>query len=231
LFGYYNEAHSNGLYVEDASQYWKPFKVKDVACYSLYANKLITCGEGGIVVTNNKKYYERAKSYRNLCHSKERFVHNDIGYNFRISNLQAAVALAQLEQIDTFTQIKQNNKYWYQRYLPLGATCLFDVEIPWMYLIWVKDAKKVANQMGKKGLDCRRFFYPIWSQKCWNRSSGIFLENTQREDINYGMNLWKHLMYLPSGLTLTEKKIKHICTTLEEVLDNGKDFCHHSDTQ
>lgn len=221
LFGYYNNAYSNGLYVEDASQYWKPFKVKDIACYSLYANKLITCGEGGVVVTNNKKYYERAKAYRNLCHTKERFIHWDKAYNFRMSNLQAAVALAQLECIDRFTEIKQRNRDLYKKYLR-GVKILFDVEIPWMYLIWVKSAKKVVKEMHNKGIECRRFFYPIWNQGFWNRSNEISVHNynSMMEDIEYGIDLWEHLVYLPSGLTLTGKEIEYICKTLKNTLNS-----------
>lgn len=206
LFGYFNKLKATGITIDDSSQYWKPFRVKDIACYSLYANKLITSGEGGIIVTNNKKYCELAKSYRNLCHSNKRFIHWNMGYNFRMSNIQAAVALAQLENIDKFVEIKQKNRDLYMKYLPSPAISLFNVEIPWMYLIKVRNAKKVVEKMTNRGIECRRFFYPLGKQKF------IFSDIDNSEAINF----WNTLLYLPSGLTLTKEQIKYICLTLEK---------------
>lgn len=213
LFGHYNNSQASGIIIDDASQYWKPFKVKDVACYSLYANKLICAGEGGVIVTNKKEIYERARSYRNLCHSKERFVHNDIGYNFRMSNLQGAVALAQLEQIDKFIEIKQKNRDLYKKYLPNNITILFDVEIPWMYLISIPHKAKIITQkLYKKNIDTRRFFYPLSSHKfCYS------FHNPPNE-LYIGKIFWEDLFYLPSGLTLTEKQIGYICKILKDIL-------------
>lgn len=213
LFGRFDNSITRNLIIDDASQYWKPFKVQDVACYSLYANKLITSGEGGIIVTNKKEIYERAKSYRNLCHSKERFIHNDIGYNFRMSNLQGAVALAQLEQIDKFIEIKQRNRDLYKKYLPDNVKILFDVPIPWMYLIETKfNAGEIINKLKEKGIDCRRFFYPLHRQPCFNgKYEGLDFPNS-----DYA---WAHWFYLPSGLTLTKKEIQWVCNSLKDILN------------
>lgn len=209
LFGYFNEAQADGIIIDDASQYWKPFKVKDVACYSLYANKLITSGEGGIIVTNKKSIYGRAKSYRNLCHSKERFVHNEIGYSFRMSNLQGAVALAQLEQIDRFIAIKQQNRDLYKKYLPDNIKILFDVEVPWMYLIETKfDAGIMVKKLAEKGIDCRRFFYPLHRQPCFNGK----YKHLNFSNSDYA---WAHWFYLPSGLNLTKLNIIKICNIMK----------------
>ena len=214
LFGHFFKSSANIPIIDDASQYWKPFQVKDAACYSLYANKIITSGEGGILVTNKKEIYERARSYRNLCHSKERFVHNDLGYNFRMSNLQAAVALAQLEQIDRFTEIKQRNRDLYLKYLPEKVTPLFNVEVPWMYLIGTSfDAGKIIRKLAEKGIDCRRFFYPLHKQPCFKgKYEHLHLPNSEYA--------WKYWFYLPSGLTLTEKQIKYISECLKNTLNS-----------
>ena len=211
LFGNYH-LNAGSIMIEDSSQYWKPFKVRDVACYSLFANKLITSGEGGVLVTNKKEIYDRARSYRNLCHSKERFVHNEIGYNFRMSNLQAAVALAQLEQIDKFTEIKQKNRDLYKKYLPDNVKILFDVPVPWMYLIETKyDAGKMVKKLAEQGIDCRRFFYPLHKQPCFNGK----YEHLNLPNSDYA---WNHWFYLPSGLTLTDKEIKWVCKSLKDTL-------------
>ena len=216
LFGKLDNIISNSYTMDDLSQYWKPYKVEFVGAYSLYANKLITSGEGGIIVTNKKEIYEQAKSYRNLCHSKERFVHNDLGYNFRMSNLQGAVALAQLEQIDKFTEIKQKNRDLYKEYLPDTVKILFDVEVPWMYLIETKfDAGIIVKKLFLKGIDCRRFFYPLHRQPCLKR---IDDRKYKQKDFPNSDYIWEHRFYLPSGLTLTQKQIGYICKTLGEIL-------------
>jgi perosamine synthetase len=198
--------------VDDCSQYWQPLEVQDVGCYSLFANKLITSGEGGIIVTNNKDIYERARSYRNLCHSEERFIHKEVGYNFRMSNIQSALALAQLEQIDRFIEIKQKNRDLYKKYLPEKVEIMFDVEVPWMYLIKThRNAGLMVNDLKAQEIDCRRFFYPIHRQPCLNFTYPI-------ETFPIANDLWEHAFYLPSGLTLTEENIKYICKTLETIL-------------
>ena len=212
LFGHYSKISTSLRIIDDASQYWKPFKVQDVACYSLYANKLITSGEGGIIITNKKEIYDRARSYRNLCHSKERFVHNDLGYNFRMSNLQGAVALAQLEQIDKFTEIKQKNRDLYLKYLPEKVKPLFDVEVPWMYLIEIPfDAGVMVKKLAEQEIDCRRFFYPLHKQPCFKGK----YEHLSFPNSEYA---WEHWFYLPSGLTLKEREIKYICQSLQKIM-------------
>lgn len=196
--------------LDDCSQYWKPFQVQDVGCYSLYANKMITSGEGGILVTNRKDVYERAKHYRNLCHTKERFVHDALGNNYRMSNLQAAVALAQLEQIEKFIEIKQKNRDLYLKHLPEGVVPDFKVEIPWMYLVNTPhDAGVMVARMGYEKIEARRFFYPLHKQKCVLERSGYF---------PVAERLWNHSFYLPSGLNLKEKEIAHVCKKLRRAL-------------
>jgi perosamine synthetase len=210
LFGQWCDATGLNV-IDDCSQYWKPFKVQGAACYSLFANKLITSGEGGIIVTNDKDIYEQAISYRNLCHSEERFVHNHLGYNFRMSNLQAAVALAQLEQIDKFIEIKQRNRDLYMKYLPDNIKQYFNVEIPWMYLIETHiPAKQIILELFNKGIDCRRAFCPLHMQPC--------LATIEKQIFTHAENMWAYAFYLPSGLTLTKKEIVYICHSLKNML-------------
>lgn len=209
LFGEFDPSEGN-IVVDDLSQYWKPYRVKNVGTYSLYANKLMTCGEGGIIVTNDRDVYDRARAYRDLCHSKERFVHYSLGYNFRMSNLQAAVALAQLEQIDRFVEIKKRNYALYAKYLPSDLCHLFRSEIPWMNLILTyEDAGAVVDALQKEGVECRRFFYPMHLQPCLPKVEGDF-PNAE--------GLRNQAFYLPSGLTLTEKDIEYVSEKLRSVL-------------
>src|SRR3989339_830588 len=101
-------ADRHNLYIiEDAAEaHGAEYKGKktgslgDIAGFSFYANKLVTTGEGGMVITDNEKWATRAKNLRNHCFGQPRFVHTDLGYNYRLTNIQAAIGLAQLEKID-----------------------------------------------------------------------------------------------------------------------------------
>ncbi len=91
------EAHG-GLYKSK-----KCGSLSDISCFSFYGNKIVTTGEGGMILTSNKRYADNARRYKDLCHSvKKRFIHDDIGYNYRMTNLQAALGLGELENIDKY---------------------------------------------------------------------------------------------------------------------------------
>lgn len=222
LFGHFDGNAYSDKVVDDCSQYWEPYTVPDIGCYSLYANKLITSGEGGVIVTNREDIYFRARRYRDLCRMEDRFIHSAIGYNFRMSNLQAAVALAQLEQIDRAVEIKQLNRDSYKKHLPDNtfgdSKILFDTPVPWMYLVKTEyDAGEVVRQMGKLGVECRRHFYPLDKQPCFKK-----YQLSVEEQFTIADDLWDHAFYLPSGLTLTEGDIIDVCGKLREVLRSLK---------
>lgn len=224
LFGILDQSSGTNI-VDDCSQYWDKFNHYHISCYSLYANKLITSGEGGVIVTSNKQYYENALMYRNLSHSKERFVHEKNGYNFRMSNLQGAVALAQLEQIERFTEIKQRNRDIYLKHLPDRVTPLFNVPVPWMYLVETcYPAEKMVEMMERHGVECRRFFHPIHKQPCIVRIGQV-------DEFEEAEFLRDYAFYLPSGLTLTKKEIKHICLSLSDTLKSMKRLTRKSRTK
>ena len=198
------------FYLEDRSQYWTKSHVETAAAYSLYTNKLITAGEGGVVITNDRKIYEKMRSYRDLCHSKERFVHYDMGYNFRMSNMQAAVALAQLEQIDKFICKRRVNAKRLALRLPKGVYFINGgADIPWMHLVETKiPAKQAVEYLHNKGIECRRFFSPLNRQRAF-KSSGSF-PNSEKA--------WKYWFYLPSSPGLKMKEIEWIVKSLESMV-------------
>jgi perosamine synthetase len=89
-----------------------------MGCFSFYANKIITTGEGGMVVTNDEKLADRARRLKDLAHSpQERFLHTDIGFNYRMTNIQAGLGLAQLERINEFVEMRRQNAMFYNRQL------------------------------------------------------------------------------------------------------------------
>jgi len=139
----------------------------DVSATSFYANKILTTGEGGMVLTDNDSYGQRARSYRNLCFgSDQRFYHDEIGYNFRMTNLQAAVGLAQLEQVDEFLKIKRKLGAYYREYIgKLEGIRFMPVKefarsVYWMYAVELEQkggltAGEMMKRLKKQGVGTR----------------------------------------------------------------------------
>jgi len=203
----------------------KAGSIGDVGSFSFYANKIITSGEGGMVVTSDESIAERAQSYRNLCFRPEkRFYHTELGYNFRISNLQAAVALAQLEQIDKLIQIKRHNAALYNEKLKDIDTIKLPAEkewaknVYWMYGIELKDKagmdnEEPARRLKEKGVDTRPFFLGMHEQPVFHKM-GLFRE----ERYPVAERLARKGLYLPSGLALKEAHIETVCKALHDIL-------------
>ncbi|MFC2043808.1 DegT/DnrJ/EryC1/StrS family aminotransferase [Chloroflexota bacterium] len=197
----------------------------DWGCFSFYANKIVNSGEGGMVVTANEEMAERARSYRNLCFQPgKRFYHTELGYNFRISNLQAAVALAQLEQIDKHIQIKRRNAIAYNERLADIDSLKLPVEkkwaknVYWMYGIELKDAagidnEDLADKLRVRGVGTRPFFLGMHEQPVLNRM-GLF----KNEHYPVAERLARRGLYLPSGLALQQSQLDTVCQTLRDIL-------------
>lgn len=198
--------------------------IGDVGCFSFYANKLITCGEGGMVVTNSRKIYEKLKSLKDLAHSKSiRFLHKEIGFNYRMTNLQAALGLAQLEEIESYIKIKRWMAQQYNKMLK-GVNWL---ELPveetwakstfWMYAVKIREKgagkrEKIREFLKQKGVDTRSFFYPLHKQPVLKKM-GLFKD----EKYPISEDLSKRGFYLPSGLAITSEQIKTVTLVLKTV--------------
>lgn len=203
----------------------KAGSIGDVACFSFYANKIITSGEGGMVVTDNEEIAARARTYRNLCFRPEkRYYHTELGYNFRMTNLQAAVAVAQLEQIEKLIQIKRQNAALYKEYL----TDLEGIKLPvekewaknvyWMYGIELKDSvgmdnEELARRLKEKGIDTRPFFLGMHEQPVFHRM-GLF----KGERYPVAERLSRRGLYLPSGLALSQEQIKVVSEAMHDIV-------------
>jgi len=197
----------------------------DLSIFSFYPNKLVTTGEGGMVVTNNKDLAERCRSFRNLCFQKKRrFVHHALGWNFRMTNIQAALGLAQLERLEEFIDIKKKIGKRYTELLrdvkgiqlPLART-EYAENIYWVYGIILKDKRfatqKIREKLAKVGIETRPFFWPMHLQPVFKKM-GLF----KNEDFPIAENLAKHGFYLPSGLGLTDEQIRKISSALQKIL-------------
>ena len=199
----------------------------DVSTFSFYANKHITTGEGGMIATNDLKIANRCRSLRNICLNKERrFLHYELGWNHRFTNIQAAVGLAQLEKLDKFVIKKRKIGDIYNKELskidlismPHQRT-KFSRNIYWVYGLLVKKKSKISvksimKKLSKQGIETRNFFWPLHQQPVLKKL-GLF-KNLR---LPVSENLAKNGFYIPSGLAITKKqqiyvikKIKNIFT-------------------
>lgn len=187
-----------------------------IACFSFFANKIITTGEGGMVLTNDDRLAEKLRAYRNLCfQEKQRFLHDEIGHNYRFTNIQAAVGLAQLERIEAFVERKRDMAARYSRGLS-GLPVKLPVERPWaknvywMYGTVIDEetklnAKELASRLRSDGIETRPFFLGIHEQPVFKKMGffkGVSLPVTER--------IARQGLYLPSGQAITDEQIDYI---------------------
>ena len=197
----------------------------DISTVSFYPNKHVTTGEGGMILTDDDYLAEQCRELRNLCFKPgRRFVHDRLGWNLRMTNLQAAVGVAQLERLDQFLDKK---RYIGRRYDELLAD-LPGVQLPfsktdyaenlyWVYGLLLDDlvdfgADVVIKRLAKLGIGCRPFFYPMHQQPVL-RDLGLF----DRESYPVAERLYQRGFYLPSGLALTEDQMLCVADALKQI--------------
>lgn len=197
----------------------------DASCFSFYANKLVTTGEGGMVVADDHQLAERVRSLRNLCFEPERrFYHRSLGHNFRLTNLQAALAVAQLERMDEIVARKRAMAASYaDRLGDLDLLTLPPDEpwarsVYWMYGVVLGeeagfDAEELAGRLRERGVETRPFFLGMHEQPAL-LERGLFAG----ERYPVAERLARRGLYLPSGLALTEEQIHRVCAAVCEAL-------------
>ena len=198
----------------------------DISTFSFFANKHITTGEGGMIVTNNKKIYENCKSLRNIFFNNERrFKHFGLGWNYRLTNMQAGLGLAQLKQLNKFVKIKRKigNRYISKlsnlRHVIQPIKKLEYCEnIFWVYGLVIKKNSKfkleeIRKKLFKKGIETRNFFWPLNKQPILNKM-GYF----KNQKFPVAEHLSKNGFYIPTGLALTKKQQDIVIKGVQEVL-------------
>lgn len=198
----------------------------DISTFSFYPNKHITTGEGGMIVTDDDEIAERCRSLRNLFFAPpRRFVHEEWGWNLRMTNLQAALGVAQLERLDEFVRRKRAMGARYTEklagieglQLPLQKTA--DAEnIYWVYGLVLDedvpfDADEAMRRLGKMGVGCRPFFWPMHEQPVMRRM-GLF----EGLRLPVSEKLGRRGFYVPSGLALTEAQIDTVAKAVRELM-------------
>lgn len=198
----------------------------DISTFSFYPNKHITTGEGGMIVTNNPQLAEKCRLLRNLCFQpQKRFVHEELGWNMRMSNLQAALGVAQLERLDTFVQRKRQMGELYNNLLADIASIQLPLpkidyasNIYWVYGIVLKDllpfdAEAVMKKLASHQIGTRPFFWCMHEQPVFQKM-GLF----EGVSCPVAESLARRGFYIPSGLALTEQQIEKVADVLHEVL-------------
>jgi len=195
--------------------------IGDVTIFSFFANKNITSGEGGMLVTNNKKIYELAANVRNQSFSNKRhFWHKHIGFNYRMTNLQAAIGLAQTENLEKLVNKRINNAKIYNHYLKdiqgisLPPSTKNIKNVYWMYTIVIDEdfgmsAIKLRYFLAKYGIETRSFFIPLHLQP-------IYFKRTYKNQFPVSEKIFKKSFYLPSSSHLTKKDILYIVSKIKE---------------
>ncbi|MDF1671611.1 MAG: DegT/DnrJ/EryC1/StrS family aminotransferase [Roseovarius sp.] len=200
--------------------------MSDIATFSFFANKLITTGEGGMIVTDNAEYADRARSLINLCFRPDRrFRHTELGHQFRMTNMQAALGVSQVARIEEIVERKRWAAGLYHEGLSdMGEFLTFQGERDWAKNVyWVNgmvlsddvpfDAAEFALRLREQGIDSRPFFWNIHEQPVY-LEQGLF----RGETYPVAERITRRGLYVPSGLAITEAQIERVCATVKQIL-------------
>ena len=197
----------------------------DLSTFSFYANKQVTTGEGGMISVNSEKLYKKCNSLKNLCFGKiNRFNHDDLGWNYRLTNIQATLGLSQLKNIkNTIRKKMEIGNYYYEKLkfnnniqiLPPFNS--FSKNIYWVVGILIKNKKMTALNLSKKllkfGIETRPFFWPMHQQSIFKKLK--LFKNQNYPNSTY---LSKYGLYVPSYLLLKKREINKISNVINKIL-------------
>ena len=196
-----------------------------ISTFSFFANKLITTGEGGMVVTNNDQYAEKARSLINLCFRQDRrFLHTELGHQFRITNMQCAVGVNQVKRIEEIVERKR----WIAREYTSRLKSYNLLQLPyehdwarnvyWVYALVLSDAipfdaRLFAAKLRELGVETRPFFLGMHSQPVL-QDLGLF----KNENHPVSDRIAARGLYLPSGLGLSLGQIEKVCSSVDKII-------------
>jgi len=214
------------MLIEDCAQsFGAEYKSKKIGTFgslailSFFGNKIITTGEGGAVLTNNTDYYNKCKYYRNVCKSSDNlYWHEKVGYNYRMSNINAALGLAQLEKVEEILNKKQSIVKIYEQNLKeltikFQKQRVYSKSSYWLFCIIlnsVKQCVELEKKLERRGIETRRFFIPAYKMPMYNNSSNKLCPIAEY--------ISKRGLCLPSYPGLSESDINYIIETIKEIL-------------
>lgn len=197
----------------------------DISCFSFYANKIVTTGEGGMILARDGTLAEKLRAHRNLCFRPEkRFYHTELGHNYRMTNIQAAIGLAQIGEIGSHLAHKRWMAETYNRnlrelsQLQLPAEKAWAKNVYWMYGLMLgestnMDAVEFAQRMKEQGVETRPFFLGMHEQPVFH-ARGLFIG----EHYPVAERIARQGLYLPSGLSLTAEQLDLVCHAVKACL-------------
>lgn len=199
--------------------------IGDIGCFSFYGNKNLTTGEGGMLVTKDKKLAERAKLLRNQAFEEPRFLHRFLGFNYRITNIQAAIGVAQCEKAEEKLERKREIAHTYNELLQDMPDLTLPYEAPWaknvywMYALLIqggfgRSRDEVMRLLKEKGVGTRSFFYPMHQQLLFKGDDPRFPDILGTYPV--ADDIARKGLYLPSGLGLTRAQITEVVEKLLE---------------
>jgi len=194
--------------------------IGDIGCYSFNGNKIITTGGGGMIITDNPVYAQKARYLTTQAKDdKVRYIHNDIGYNYRLTNIQSAMGVAQLEKLPEYLKIKENNYKLYKEEID-KIPGLHLSEVPnyadnnhWMYELQIdkdiygKDREELMQYFAENKIQSR----PVWYLNHWQKP----YKDCQTYWIEKAVELWKKTLNIPCSVKLTTKDIEKVITFLK----------------
>lgn len=193
----------------------------DISCFSFYGNKLITTGEGGMCLTNDGKLYRKIRILRGQGMSENRrYWHEIIGYNYRMTNLEAALGCAQLGRIDELLKKKRVIAAHYLKLLGNTKGITLPIQKPysknswWMFTIILNkelNREKVAKKLLDRGIETRRAFYPLSHLPPYKRKDGSLRVSEDRAT---------RALTLPSGTTLKKTDVERVCNELKRIISD-----------
>jgi len=197
----------------------------DISTFSFYANKHITTGEGGMIFTNNKDYYKKFNSFKNLSFGKkDRFNHSDISWNYRITNMQAALGVSQVNRLNKIIKKKKEiGKFYFEKFKNNKNLIIQPIKfdyaenIFWIYgIVLKKGSKKNRQEIQKRllrlNIDTRPFFWPMHKQDIFKKM-GFF----KKEKHPVSEFLSNNGFYIPSGIDLSYKKLNYIADSINKL--------------
>ncbi len=191
----------------------------DCGIFSFYGNKIITSGEGGMITTNDEGIYLKCKRLRDhAMNPQKRYWHDEIGYNYRMTNLQAALGVAQMERIDSFIEKRRQVMGWYRDALVRYSELRMNAEAPgaknvyWMVCLEVRGMTEEARarlmaDLRARGVDSRPYFYPISDMPMYERANTPVTHRVYATGIN-----------LPSYYDITREEVGYVCEQVVDVL-------------
>jgi len=197
----------------------------DVGCFSFFADKTITTGEGGFVVTNDEKIYNKLRFLRNQGRiNRGSFIHPEIGYNFRMTDIQAAIGLVQLSKLDNIIKRKLNILSAYREQLSdIRGIKIIEPDIYYsksnhipfrVVLMCDKPSAGLMNHFDKNNIETRTVFYPLHKQPCFKKLGKEM--NWVDDEFSNSIYAYEHGICLPSYVALKEEQIKYVCSKVKE---------------